>query len=153
MPEPWYIFKEHYVSNADFRSSARGSFRRRIDDHNHIRILSGKRDIGSSIVVVLRLYGLNLIWTIPAKESFRNSFSPPTDTSRVQPQYRAKGPATSEKGLDEAANLGSTIHDNVQPHEVSMPKRHSKLATYSRNFERTLIKYNLEERGVKRGAA
>ncbi|KAI4177264.1 MAG: hypothetical protein LQ346_007721 [Caloplaca aetnensis] len=50
---------------------------------------------------------------------------------------------------DEKSDSPSDSKESITPAE-STPNGHSKFATYSRNFERILIKYNLEARGVQR---
>lgn len=50
---------------------------------------------------------------------------------------------------DRKSDSPSDSKESIAPAEGT-PNGHSKFATYSRNFERTLIKYNLEARGVQR---
>ena len=55
-----------------------------------------------------------------------------------------------EKGPDETFNNCSGINESIHQNGANLQKPVSKLATYTKSFEQTLIKYNLEARGVRR---
>lgn len=60
------------------------------------------------------------------------------------------GAGDIEKGPDEALRSHSGINEDIHPNGANLREAVSKLATYTKSFEHTLVKYNLEARGVKR---
>lgn len=62
------------------------------------------------------------------------------DTEKGSRDHALNSPVMDVK-MSSEPNIGPSSHESTS---------HSKFATYSRDFERTLIKYNLEARGVQR---
>ena len=101
----------------------------------------------------------NLIWIIPAKESchlrhvyrkpFTNNVQNTMDSSSLASEDRERGPKGIE-GPQEDPGHAVLIAPEVEARHDRRPSGAGRLAYYTKRFERYLVKYNLETRGLQR---